>query len=311
MKHLITGGAGFIGSHLADRLVEQGETVMVIDDLSLSNFNNIRHLTKLPNFDFIQTNLRFVDKFPHYFFGHDIVWHFGANTNIRKGDGLPNLDFQNGTIVTFNVLEDMRKGGVKKLVFASSAAVYGDNDNTVLSEDFAPLLPISLYGASKLACEGMISAYSNIFGIQALIFRFANVVGARMNHGLIYNLIRQLKTDPHELEIFADGKQEKSFFLIEDCLDGMFRIMGKCKEQCNIFNLGAETTTTATRVGEIVCEVMGLKDVKFRYTGGRRGWASDVPKVFYNIDKAKFYGWQTKYTSDEAVRIATERILEE
>jgi len=216
---------------------------------------------------------------------------------------------QNCTIATHNVLEAMKDNGIKTIVFASSATVYGDMPDRILREDYGPLLPISLYGAGKLACEGMISAYSHLFGIKALMFRFANVVGNRMNHGIIYDFIHKLKANPKELEILGDGKQEKSFFLVEDCLDGMLHMLEHSPNLCDLFNLGSETATTADRVAEIVCQVMKLHNVKFTHAGGRQGWIGDAPVVLYNVGKAKKLGWQTRYSSDEAVTIATERIL--
>jgi UDP-glucose 4-epimerase len=171
------------------------------------------------------------------------------------------------------------------------------------------LFPISLYGAGKLACEGLISAYSSLFGIKAWIFRFANVIGGRMGRAVIYDFIEKLKRNPKELEILGDGRQEKPFFLVDDCIDGMLCAFQKAKTSCDIFNLGCDTTTNVTRVAEIVVEEMGLKNVRFKYTGGRRGWVGDVPQVKFNVEKMKDLGWQTKYTSDEAVCIAARRIL--
>jgi UDP-glucose 4-epimerase len=170
-------------------------------------------------------------------------------------------------------------------------------------------LPISLYGAGKLASEGLISAYCHLFGIKAWIFRFANVVGARMGHGVIYDFIQKLKQNPKELEILGDGNQEKPFFLVEDCIDGMLCGFHNSDNQYDVYNLGCESFTTVTRVGQIVTEEMDLKDVKFKYTGGRRGWPGDVPVVRFNVDKIAKLGWKVSHTSDEAVRITAQRLL--
>ena len=180
----------------------------------------------------------------------------------------------------------------------------------MVAESFGPCLPISLYGAGKLAGEGLISAYCHLFDLQAWIFRFGNVLGTRMGHGIIYDFIHKLRKNPGELEILGDGNQEKNYFLVEDCLDGIFFAFHSCDNQYDVFNLGCEFTTKVSTIAQIVIEEMGLKDVKLRYTGGKRGWPGDVPVVIYNVSKMKSLGWQTTHTSAEAVRIATRRLLE-
>jgi UDP-glucose 4-epimerase len=243
--------------------------------------------------------------------GHDIVWHLGANTDIPGGNRITDLDLRNCTIGTYNVLEAMRQLNMNKLLFASSATVYGDAPGVALSEGFGPLLPISLYGAGKLACEGLVSAYSHLFGIQAWMFRFANVVGGRMGHGVIYDFIHKLRQNPVELEILGDGKQEKPYFLVEDCIDGMFCAFRNSTSLYSVHNLGCESYSIVTRVAEIVAGEMGLSNVSFRYTGGKRGWPGDVPVVHFDVSEVKKLGWQAKHTSDEAVRIAARRLIQE
>ena len=196
-----------------------------------------------------------------------------------------------------------------KILFSSSACVYGDTPLVALSETFGPLLPINLYGAGKLACEGLLGAYSHLFGNKVWIFRFANVVGARMGHGVIFDFIQKLKRNPNELEILGDGKQEKPYFLVEDCINGMICAFQNSNSQCDVYNLGTETTTTVTRIAQIVTEEMGLNEVNFKYTGGKRGWLGDAPVIHFNVQKMQKLGWQTKHTSDEAVRIAAKRLL--
>ena len=205
----------------------------------------------------------------------------------------------------------MRQNNIGKLLFASSATVYGDVPQAVLGETFGPLLPISLYGAGKLACEGLISAYCHLFGIKAWIFRFANVVGSRMGHGVIFDFIHKLRENTEELEIFGDGNQEKPFFLVEDCIDGMLCAFYNSDSQYDIYNLGCKSFTTVTRVAQMVTEEMGLNNVRFKYTGGRRGWPGDVPVVRFNVDKVAKLGWKAKHTSDEAVRLAASRLIQE
>jgi UDP-glucose 4-epimerase len=307
----VTGGAGFIGSHLVEKLVAENYLVTVYDNLVSGNLQNISSVIGKSNFVFINNDMLNQKALTEAAKGHDIIWHLGANVNIPKGNSITDLDLNNCTIATHNVLEAMRANKIGKIIFASSATVYGDAPPIPLSESNGPLLPISLYGAAKLACEGMISAYSHLFGIQSWIFRFGNVLGGRMNHGVIFDFIHKLKDNADELEILGDGNQEKNYFLVEDCIDGMFWAFQKTNRQYDVFNLGNESSVNVTNIARIVIEETGLKKVKLQYTGGVRGWPGDAPFVFYNIDKMKRLGWQAKYTSAEAVRIATKRLIEE
>jgi UDP-glucose 4-epimerase len=205
----------------------------------------------------------------------------------------------------------MRQNGIKKILFASSATVYGDAPPIALAETYGPLLPISLYGAGKLACEGLISSYCHLFDMQAWIFRFGNVVGGQMWHGVIYDFIQKLRNNPKELEILGDGKQEKNYFMIEDCLDGMFLALSKSKAQYDVYNLGCEASVTVSEIAQIVVEEMGLKDIEFKYTGSKRGWPGDVPVVRFNVDKMAKLGWKASHTSADAVRIAAKRLIDQ
>jgi len=310
-NYFITGGAGFIGSHLVERLLsENNSRVTVYDNLVSGKRGNIaRHLNN-GNLRFIQADLLDYDKLSQAMNGHEIIWHLGANTDIPGGNKVTDLDLKNCTTATRNVLEAMRENRTNKIIFSSTSCVYGDAPPVSLSETYGPLLPISLYGSGKLACEALISAYSHLFNIQALMFRFGNVVGARMGHGVIYDFIQKLRKNPRELEILGDGQQEKPFFLVEDCIDGMFHALKHTDAQYDIYNLGSENFTNVTRIAQIVTEVMGLKNVKFRYTGGKRGWPGDVPVVHLNVNKIKTLGWRPGQTSDEAVRVAAKRLIE-
>jgi UDP-glucose 4-epimerase len=316
-KHFVTGGAGFIGSHLVDRLLKEGKIVTVYDNLSLAPIDNIKHNLKNKNFKFIKGDLLDFKKLKRAMKGHEVIWHLAANTDIPGGNKITDLDLKNCTIGTWNVLEAMRQLGIDKVLFTSSACVYGDaGKKTVLSENYGPLLPINLYGAGKLAGEGLMSAYSHLFGIKTWIFRFANVVGDRMDHGVIFDFIQKLRKNPKELEILGDGEQEKPFFLVEDCIEGMFHAFNYTKFEnpelpCDVFNLGPETYTKIKKVAEIVIEEMGLKNVKLKFTGGKRGWKGDAPVIHFSIEKMKKIGWKPRYTSDEAVRIACRRLIRE
>jgi UDP-glucose 4-epimerase len=305
----LTGGAGFIGSHMVDRLLAEGKAVTVYDNLSSGRRERIEHNIGQLGFTFIEADLLDVPKLKEAMAGHDLVIHLGANTDIPGGNQDVRLDLENCTIATHNVLDAMRATGIRRLLFASSSAVYGEAPVIPTPEDVGPLLPISLYGAAKLACETLISAYCHIFDMQAWMFRFANVVGGRMGHGVIYDFIHKLKRNSAELEILGDGQQEKPFFPVEDCIDGMFCAFHNSDAWCDVFNLGCSSSSKISRVAEIVVEEMGLSGVRFRYTGGRRGWVGDVPQVGLNVSKMKKLGWEARHTSDEAVRIAARRLL--
>ncbi|GAI03515.1 unnamed protein product, partial [marine sediment metagenome] len=205
---------------------------------------------------------------------------------------------------TYNVLEAMRLNQISKIVFASSSTVYGEAGTKAVAEDYGPLLPISLYGASKLACEGLISAFCHLFDMQAWIFRFANVVGARASHGVIFDFINKLKQNPEELEILGDGTQEKPYLYVGDCIDGILFGLEHSQEQVNVLNLGSDSSTNVTAIASMVVEAVGLSGVKFSYTGGERGWKGDVPQVRFDITKMKNLGWKPRYNSDGAVRQA-------
>lgn len=215
------------------------------------------------------------------------------------------------TIATYNVLDAMRVNKVGRIVFASSGTVYGETPVTPLPEDYGPLFPISLYGAGKLASEGLISAFCSIFGMQAWVFRFANIVGNRATHGVIYDFINKLKQNPKELEILGDGSQRKPYLHVDDCIEGILFLYRKAQDKVNFFNLGCSTSTSVTSIAKFVVKEAGVKKVRFKYTGGDRGWPGDVPQVRLNVRKASKLGWKAKNTSDEAVKKAIRDILEE
>lgn len=308
-RHFVTGGAGFIGSHLVDRLLSEGDSVTIFDNLISGKQRWIEHHLQGQRFQFVQADLLDTDALTKAMKGHDVVWHLGANTGIVAGNNTTNLDLENCTIATYNVLEGMRLNGISRLLFPSSATVYGDTKGAPLSESYGPLLPISLYGAAKLACEGLISAYCHLFQIRAWIFRYGNVMGSRMGHGVLYDFIHKLRENPQELEILGNGNQEKNYLTVDDCIDGMFFAFSHATEQCNIFNLGSDSTVKVTEIAHIVIEEMKLKNVRLKYTGGEQGWPGDVPAVIYDVSKLKKLGWTVKHTSAEAIRIATRQLI--
>jgi len=308
MRHFVSGGAGFIGSHLVDKLVSIGD-VTLYDNLSSGKTEFIKHHLDRDNFNFIQADLLELDTLQKAMKDHDVVFHMAANPEARAGIVDTDLDLKQGTIATYNVLEAMRLNRIKKIVFASSSTVYGETPVKPIAEDYGPLQPISLYGASKLAGEGLITAFCHIFGMQAWIFRFANVAGARATHGIIFDFINKLKHNAKELEILGDGTQEKPYIHVDECVAGFLYGLQHANGQVNVFNLGCPSTTSVSVITRMLVEEMGLPNVKFRYTGGNRGWPGDVPQVRYDTSKMERLGWKPRYTSDEAVRRGIRDIL--
>lgn len=308
MRYFIAGGAGFIGSHLVDSLVSMGE-VTVYDNLSSGKQEFIQHYLNRDGFRFVKADLLDRDSLAGAIKDSDIVFHMAANPEVRTGRLDTELDLKQGTIATYNVLETMRLHGIKRIVFASSSTVYGETAGQPIPEDYGPLQPISLYGASKLASEGLITAFCHLFGMQAWIFRFANVVGDRATHGVIFDFINKLKQNPEELEILGDGTQKKPYIYVRDCVDGILYGFQHSDGQANVFNLGNRDTTSVTTIGRMLIESLGLTNVRLKYTGGNRGWPGDVPQVRLDTTRMEKLGWKPKYTSDEAVRLAIKELL--
>jgi len=310
MKILITGGAGFIGSHLADFLISKKHEILAVDNFLLGRQNNIAHLMDNMNFKFIKEDLLNINELKEIFQENDfdVVFHLAANSDIQNSAKNPQIDLNNTFMTTWNTLECCRLFNVNKFVFASSSAIYGDVQEK-LTENFGPLFPISYYGASKLASEAFVSAYAYMNDIQAWIIRFPNVVGERATHGVIYDFIKKLKNNPKELEILGDGSQKKPYIYVKDLIEAMFFVYQKTKDRLNCYNVGVEDQTAVSEIAKIVCEEMGLRNVKLNYTGGNIGWKGDVPQFKYNLDKIHQLGWKAKYSSTEAVRIAVRRIL--
>lgn len=312
MKAFVTGGAGFIGSHIVDKLIDAHD-VTVYDNLSSGKLKFIMHHlnNNKKNFNFFNADLLDSEKLKKVIKGHDFVFHIAANPDIRYGIGHTDTDLKQGTIATFNVLEAMRANDIKNIVFSSSSVVYGEATVLPTSEDYGHLIPISLYGASKLACEGLITSYCHTFDMNSWIFRFANIVGNRGTHGILVDFIAKLKKNPHELEILGDGRQKKSYLLVEECIDAIFYVIENSKNKVNIFNIGCKDQVSVSRIAEIVVEESALKDVEFKYTGGDRGWKGDVPRMMLDVSKINQLGWKAKYTSEEAVRKAVRWLINE
>jgi UDP-glucose 4-epimerase len=310
MKYLITGGAGFIGSHLVERLVENHE-IVVIDNLSEGKKENISPHLEKENFNFIQADLKDSGAYEDALECVDAVFHLAAHRDVRRGVDRPDIDIDNGIIGTYNLLEAMRKKNVKKIVFSSSQVVYGDPTEFPVSESYGPLIPISIYAASKLSCESLIMSYSHTFGMQSWIFRFANIVGPRGTHGVIPDFIEKLKKDRTRLEILGDGKQTKPYLAVQDCVDAILFAIEKANDDVNLFNLGTEGWTSVVSIAEIVIDECGLEDVELIFTGGERGWVGDVPRIRLSIDKIQALGWQPEFNSEEAVRMAAHSLVKQ
>ncbi|MBN1455025.1 MAG: NAD-dependent epimerase/dehydratase family protein [Methanomicrobia archaeon] len=309
MKILVTGGAGFIGSHVVDRLMADNHELLVLDNLSSGDEQFIAaHLGK-PNFQFHQLDLVH-DEITGLFEGVEEVWHLAANPEVRLGAENTYVHLEQNVIATYNVLEAMRQNGVQRILFTSTSTVYGDADQLPTPEEY-PTIPISLYGASKLACEAFIASYCHTFELQAWIYRFANVIGQRSGHGVIYDFVQKLRSNPAELDILGDGTQTKSYIYISDCIEAM-RVglqAAADEERVHIFNIGTDSMTSVTRIAELVAEAMNL-DPEFSYTGGKRGWKGDVPVMLLDASKLVALGWQQRYNSEEAVQKAIRDLLE-
>jgi len=311
MRALVTGGAGFIGSHLIDRLVSRGDTVVVIDNLSSGNLDFIQNHIDSGKVSLVKGDVTNYQDVLSVMKGIECVFHLAANPDIRLGTKVTDTDLKQGTIATYNIVEAMRINGVKKIAFASSSVVYGEDAPMPTPENHGPCLPISLYGASKQAGEGLISSWVGTFAIQAWIFRFANIIGTRGTHGVIFDFIHKLKADPSRLEVLGNGLQEKSYMEVGDCVDGILHVMNNTDQPLNLYNLGSHDTASVKRIAEIVVEETGCEGASIEYTGGDRGWAGDVPRAMLAIDKMLAIGFDVNYNSEDAIRHTARALIEE
>ena len=311
MRALVTGGAGFIGSHLVDELVDAGYSVKIIDNLSSGNLALVNHQLAAGNAEFIEGDITSIDDVLQATKEVDVVFHMAANPDIRLGTQVTDTDLKQGPIATYNILEAMRINNVNKIVFASSSVVYGEDAPMPTPESFGPCLPISLYGASKVGSEGLITSWVGTFDFQAWIFRFANIIGNRGTHGVIFDFIHKLKRDNSRLEVLGNGLQEKSYMEVKDCVRGMMHIFNTSTSPINLYNLGSHDTCSVRRIAEIVVEETGCRDATIEYTGGDRGWAGDIPRAMLSIEKMLSTGYDVKYNSEAAVRHTTKCLIEE
>ncbi len=303
MKCIVTGGAGFIGSHMVDKLVSDGDEVLVIDSLIAGKMKNIEKYIDNKKINFLKADL-LADNWQDSCTGYDRVYHFAADPDVRQSAIDPAGQVRNTVLTTHQVLEMMKKHGVKEIMFTSTSTVYGEAKVIPTPESYTPMEPVSVYGASKLASEALISAYSHSFGFHAWVFRFANIIGQRSGHGVITDFIKKLRDNRNALEILGDGKQSKSYLDVSECIRAISFAMENSNETVNTFNIGSRDYITVTKIAEIVCEEMGLLDTKFQYTGGDRGWTGDIPKMLLSVDKLMALGWKPETSSYESVRRA-------
>ena len=308
MHSIVTGGAGFIGSHLVDLLLSRGDTVTVIDSMVAGRMFNIEH--NLHQITFVHADL-LDDGWQKHFAGADRVYHIAADPDVRGSARKSYEVYENNVTTTVKVLEAMKEHGVKEIVFTSTSTVYGEADVIPTPENYSPMMPISIYGASKLACEAMISAYAATYGMKAWVYRFANIIGSRSTHGVIFDFVQKLRANPAELEILGDGRQSKSYLAVENCVTAMVHAPTISDGTFNVFNIGSEDWVSVKRIAELIVEEMQLKDVTFRFTGGDRGWIGDVPMMRLAVDKLKSFDWTPDITSEESVRRAIRATLED
>ena len=310
MNILVAGGAGFIGSHLCDALLSKNNTVIVADKLIMGS-KNIEHLSQNTNFKFYEMELANQDNVDKLFKDNkiDIVYHMAANSDIQKSANDTSIDFNDTLLTTRVLLESMRKNNVKNIFFASTSAVYGEMPDIVLNEETGGLKPVSYYGGAKLASEALISSYVSMCDMNAVIFRFPNVIGPRLTHGVVYDFVKKLRNNPKELEILGNGTQCKPYIYVTDLVNAIVKLTEQFEPGVEIFNISVMSEgTSVTHIAEIVVDVLGLSDVEFKYTGGDRGWKGDVPRFKYDISKVLATGWKPEYTSDEAVRKASQSL---
>lgn len=313
-KFILTGGAGFIGSHFLDHLMENGHEILVIDDLSSGDVKNIERWIGHERLTFLQEKIRDVASLPRAFSNAKAVFHFAALPEVRVGPKKPQEQWERNVVATYHLLELIRTVDIPYLLFASSSVVYGVPQELPTPEEH-PLQPISIYGGTKVACEGLISSYAHTFNIRSLSFRFANIVGSRIKGNVIYDFIQKLKESPEKLKILGDGTQNKSYLHVSDLVSGVlkaFETFQRENKKYDVYNIGNNDRTDVMTIAKIVSDVMDLEP-EYHTTGGvegGRGWKGDVKEMLLEISKLKKTGWKPRYSSDEAVRITVKQLSE-
>lgn len=297
---VVTGGAGAIGQVLVRALLQRGHEVRVIDDLSSGQRSDLPDPASDPRLSLLPADLRKPADWDSQLDGAEAVWHLAANRDIRLGTSDPEIDLELGTLASFHVIEAARRHSVPRAYFSSSSVVYGSPSVFPTPESYGPMEPQSLYGASKLAVEGLWSAYAHSYGLRSYIFRLANIIDPRMNHGVIYDFFGKLKRDPSRLEVLGDGRQAKGYLRTEDCVSGMLVAADRADASVNIFNIGTVDRISVREIAEKVVRAHG-GTARIDFTGGTRGWAGDVPQLLLDIRRISALGWRPSCTSAEAV----------
>ena len=315
MRVVVTGGAGFIATNLIPRLLARGDEVFAVDNFFLGKRHFLQPFLDHERFHFLEMDLLDLEGTARLFdeARPDLVWHLAANSDISYGTTYTDFDLKGGTLVTYNVLESMRRTGTKQIIFSSSGAVYGEPTVMPTPEDYGPILPISLYAASKVACETLITAFAHNYEIRCWIYRFGNIVGPNPTHGVIYDFARRLLQDPTQLVILGDGTQSKPYVYVEDCIDGMEFGFRHATDDVNCYNLAVSDHTSVTEIANWTIEAAGLDPaaVELKYTGGPRGWRGDVPQVRLDTARMTALGWQPRLSSAAAVRRTIAEVVEQ
>jgi len=312
VRVFIAGGAGFIGSHFVDHFLSTTRaSVTVFDNFTSGQRWHLAPHTNDPRLSIVRGDLQNRPAVTAALAGHDVVYHFASNPDIAKAMTEPDIDFWQGTYLTQNLLEAMRVAGVRQLVYASGSGVYGETGLKSVHEDWAPLLPISTYGASKLACEALLSAYYHMFGLPAWALRFANVVGRRQTHGVAYDFIRRLRRDSGHLDILGDGTQSKSYIHVTDIVAAIQHVVAHKTEPFTYYNVATDDYLDVRTIADMVVDAMRLGPVPLRFTGGDRGWKGDVPVLRFDLTKIRALGWRARLGSADAMRRAIHEMLED
>ena len=300
MKAFVTGGAGFIGSNLVDRLLADGHAVTVCDNFSTGQRYFLKDASTKPHFQLAEMDLLNLPALQRAMAGHDFVFHLAANADVRHGTEHPRKDLDQNTIATFHVLEAMRANNIRRIAFSSTGSIYGEPNVFPTPESCPFPVQTSLYGASKLAGEGLIQAYCTGFGFQAYIFRFVSILGERYTHGHVFDFYRKLRSNPNRIEVLGNGKQRKSYLYVQDCIDAIFTVLREADEPVNIFNLGTEEYCNVNDSLGWICEQLDVQPQR-TYTGGERGWIGDSPFIFLDTAKVRSLGWKPKLSIREGV----------
>jgi len=308
----VTGGAGFIASHLCEALTNLGQDVTILDNLSSGTRSNIRRATSSGRVRLVVGDCKSPRDVRKAVSKAKTVYHFAANPEVRLELASPSTCFRENVYATHVLLEALRRTNAGMIVFASTSTVYGDANTIPTPENYSPLEPISIYGASKLASEALITSYCHTYNKRAVILRLANIIGPRSKHGVINEFITKLRRNPERLEILGDGHQTKSYLQVEDCIDGILRACEAAREKVEVFNVGSDDQIEVARIAQILVDELKLKDVRFSFTGGvdgGRGWVGDVKNMLLDTAKLKARGWKPRYNSEESISLTIRQIL--